>query len=175
MGYFNVKKICRILGLFWNTRICGDYGRSERRLVLQGSQACRAGLATFTTCHTCGQRFHGVYQKYNLKRHMSIHTGERPYPCPCCPAAFNQKCNMKRHLESVHGIKIPSHWVSPPQDLPQTIASSNQSALTPSNQCVVAPSSQCSITPSTQPLLSPTSQTVGSSGAQTVLQTNLEH
>lgn len=71
--------------------------------MLQGSQACRAGLGTFTSCPTCGQRFHGVYQKYNLKRHMSIHTGERPYPCPRCPAAFNQKCNMKRHLESVHG------------------------------------------------------------------------
>ncbi|XP_047499993.1 broad-complex core protein isoforms 1/2/3/4/5-like isoform X6 [Penaeus chinensis] len=71
-----------------------------------GSQACRAGLGTFTSCPTCGQRFHGVYQKYNLKRHMSIHTGERPYPCPRCPAAFNQKCNMKRHLESVHGVQV---------------------------------------------------------------------
>ncbi|KAK4309625.1 hypothetical protein Pmani_018736 [Petrolisthes manimaculis] len=74
---------------------------------------CRAG--SFTSCQTCGQRFHGVYQKYNLKRHMSIHTGERPYPCPSCPAAFNQKCNMKRHLESVHGMKAGTG----PQDSPQ--------------------------------------------------------
>lgn len=87
--------------------------RSESGLVLQGGQMCRAG--SFTSCQTCGQRFHGVYQKYNLKRHMSIHSGERPYPCPCCPAAFNQKCNMKRHLESVHGMKAGTV----PQDSPQ--------------------------------------------------------
>ncbi|XP_050728479.1 broad-complex core protein isoforms 1/2/3/4/5-like isoform X19 [Eriocheir sinensis] len=74
---------------------------------------------SFTTCPTCGQRFHGGYQKYNLKRHMSIHSGARPYPCPSCPAAFNQKCNMKRHLETVHGVKSSQQGEVPPEWSPR--------------------------------------------------------
>ncbi|CAL4062502.1 unnamed protein product, partial [Meganyctiphanes norvegica] len=60
--------------------------------------------SSFSSCPTCGQRFHGIYQKYNLKRHLAIHTGERPFSCLHCYATFNQKSNMKRHIETVHGI-----------------------------------------------------------------------
>ncbi|KAG7167368.1 transcription factor ovo-like protein 3-like 2 [Homarus americanus] len=133
-------------------------GSGNGRWQTPGSQACRVGLGTFTTCHTCGQRFHGVYQKYNLKRHMSIHTGERPYPCPRCPAAFNQKCNMKRHLESVHGEKVPPQSLLSPQDLPQVVASSNQCMVSPSNQCMVSPSNECMVSLSNQCMVSPSNE-----------------
>lgn len=109
--------------------------------MLQGRESCRAGLAattTFMACHVCGQRFHGVYQKYNLKRHKAIHTGEKPYLCPRCPTAFNQKCNMKRHLESVHGVKIPSqHKMTPPQDASQDTACSNQQMIASVSQQMI--------------------------------------
>lgn len=120
---------------------------SESRLVLQGREACRAGLATststtFTACHICGQRFHGVYQKYNLKRHISIHMGEKPYLCPRCPTAFNQKCNMKRHLESVHGVKVPSyHALTESQNTSLEMVCSNQHAVVPGSQQMTSPSS----------------------------------
>lgn len=55
-----------------------------------------------STCPQCGKMFRGDYHKYNLKKHLTIHAGLRPYPCPICNMAFNQKVSMKRHFMSVH-------------------------------------------------------------------------
>ncbi|XP_069172004.1 broad-complex core protein isoforms 1/2/3/4/5 isoform X20 [Procambarus clarkii] len=49
-------------------------------------------------CHLCNKTFHGRYQKYNLKRHLTIHAGEKPFLCPYCPHRTNQKYNMQQHL-----------------------------------------------------------------------------
>lgn len=50
------------------------------------------------TCHLCSKTFTGRYQKYNLKRHLSIHAGQKPFSCPFCPHRTNQKYNMQQHL-----------------------------------------------------------------------------
>ncbi|XP_047499997.1 broad-complex core protein-like isoform X9 [Penaeus chinensis] len=53
-------------------------------------------------CRFCGKAFHGRYAKYNLKRHLMIHRGEKPFMCPYCPHRANQKGNLKYHILSVH-------------------------------------------------------------------------
>ncbi|MPC32195.1 Zinc finger protein 468 [Portunus trituberculatus] len=53
-------------------------------------------------CHVCCKTF-GFPS--HLKRHMRIHTGERPYACPACPQRFIQKVHLKLHMCSHHGIK----------------------------------------------------------------------
>ncbi|XP_066964711.1 longitudinals lacking protein, isoforms H/M/V-like isoform X20 [Macrobrachium rosenbergii] len=51
-----------------------------------------------STCHLCGKTFHGRYQKYNLRRHLSIHAGSKPFVCIYCSHRTNQKYNMQQHL-----------------------------------------------------------------------------
>lgn len=60
-----------------------------------------------SSCPECGKMFRGDYHKYNLKKHLTIHAGLRPYPCPVCNMAFNQKVSMKRHFASVHKLLDP--------------------------------------------------------------------
>ncbi|MPC10538.1 Zinc finger protein 536 [Portunus trituberculatus] len=63
-------------------------------------------------CHLCRKTFHGRYQKYNLKRHMSIHAGEKPFSCPFCHHRTNQKYNMQQHLLVCR--RRPAHEQPPP-------------------------------------------------------------
>lgn len=73
-----------------------------------------APMATLrcSTCPECGKIFRGDYHKYNLKKHLTIHAGLRPFPCPVCNLAFNQKVSMKRHFASVHRSVDPIAPVS---------------------------------------------------------------
>ena len=54
-------------------------------------------------CETCGKCFRS---NYDLKVHVSTHTGEKPYVCKTCTKGFAQSCDLKRH-ERMHTGEKP--------------------------------------------------------------------
>jgi KRAB domain-containing zinc finger protein len=47
-------------------------------------------------CNLCDKVFVGTC---NLKAHMSVHTGERPYKCGFCDNAFSQRSSLNFHVK----------------------------------------------------------------------------
>ena len=48
-------------------------------------------------CPYCPKQFLGKSASGDYKRHMRIHTGERPYVCEYCNKGFTQKTHMQSH------------------------------------------------------------------------------
>ncbi|XP_075526693.1 uncharacterized protein LOC142558444 [Dermacentor variabilis] len=56
-------------------------------------------------CSYCGKVFK---QKFDLDKHVRVHTGEKPFRCHLCPMAFTQKQSVLRHIRTHTGEK-PYH------------------------------------------------------------------
>uniref|UniRef100_A0A8C3TCX3 C2H2-type domain-containing protein n=1 Tax=Chelydra serpentina TaxID=8475 RepID=A0A8C3TCX3_CHESE len=55
------------------------------------------------TCPQCGRSF---VEKQALKKHESIHTGEKPFTCSECGKSFRQKGNLVSH-QRTHAQERP--------------------------------------------------------------------
>ena len=51
---------------------------------------------------TCGTCQKGFTRQENLNDHLRMHSGEKPYTCPICLAKFRQSKGLKNHTRAKH-------------------------------------------------------------------------
>ena len=54
-------------------------------------------------CPYCGKH---MKQGFLIRRHMKIHTGEKPYSCEYCNHSTIQKNDLKKHYKNRHFMNI---------------------------------------------------------------------
>ncbi|NXM20858.1 ZN740 protein, partial [Ploceus nigricollis] len=67
----------------------------------------------------CDHCFGAFRSSYHLKRHILIHTGEKPFECDMCDMRFIQKYHLERH-KRVHSGEKPYQCERCMQSFPRT-------------------------------------------------------
>ena len=82
-----------------------DFNEANHQIQKEETAFIAKGVKRKRTyeCDVCEKRFR---DSYNLKKHVHIHTNEKPYECDVCEKRFNESGNLKRHMR-IHTNENP--------------------------------------------------------------------
>ncbi|XP_054663161.1 zinc finger protein 740 isoform X5 [Grus americana] len=75
----------------------------KKVVVIKQNGSFQLGIPKNFICEQC---FGAFRSSYHLKRHILIHTGEKPFECDVCDMRFIQKYHLERH-KRVHSGEKP--------------------------------------------------------------------
>nr|XP_032817267.1 human immunodeficiency virus type I enhancer-binding protein 2 homolog [Petromyzon marinus]XP_032817268.1 human immunodeficiency virus type I enhancer-binding protein 2 homolog [Petromyzon marinus]XP_032817269.1 human immunodeficiency virus type I enhancer-binding protein 2 homolog [Petromyzon marinus]XP_032817270.1 human immunodeficiency virus type I enhancer-binding protein 2 homolog [Petromyzon marinus] len=85
---------------------CGGVGRRRRHYCRDGEDKLKKPGKY--ACSYCGR---ACAKPSVLKKHVRMHTGERPYPCLACGFSFKTKSNLYKHCKShAHAVRATPLW-----------------------------------------------------------------
>lgn len=94
-------------------QLSGNVGNESKRLCpFCGVEFLSTNIKRHIMVHTGEKPFACKYcsyrssQKTNLLKHELTHTGEKPFKCPYCDHRSVQSVNLDRHLKIKHGDKF---------------------------------------------------------------------
>ena len=96
------------------TRACRDCGVPVNSQSEVDSGGCHFGhvIRECFPCPYCTKLFTNTY---NLRGHLSQHTGRKEFCCPVCGREHSLKHNFLNHMAKIHGIHLdrttPDSWL----------------------------------------------------------------
>ncbi|XP_072943290.1 uncharacterized protein [Epargyreus clarus] len=79
----------------WICEVCGkSYAHRSSQITHMHSH-----YPARYSCHDCD---YSTYNKYDLIKHVRIHTGDKCFKCTQCPAAYRTSSNLRTHVRLLH-------------------------------------------------------------------------